>query len=690
MDWNNINEDRDTSGLGPIEYDQSKVPQLIRKHADNVRGKSYGQQVREAQARNAEYAGLIASEAVNRATNADILSKDTQNRFKDQIEGTTNSDEVIDARRPFGVEAAFQTLSDRLEHDIEESVSRTQKYGVLVTDFGAVGDGIQDDGQAFQDAIDYCLENKRELLVPAPSGSHYLINKQLIINSSVNPLSIRGVGGSDSIPTTILQFAHTDGSHCILPTKDGYSNAINISNLTLDGNPNTGDGIHSEGILVNLRKMAIRNMGGKELYMKEAYGFGLYDVFMINFSGKTIFMLEKCSLAVTSRINAYGKDDNLEPAVIFNDVDATTHIGININGQQGLQMTNCNQNFITGYHEITGNVNAVRKNYSLHLDENSSNNDIKLKTIYAPIDHGYNNKWQTDYFSNTFKPVNPKYLVDNVPNPTFENDLHGQNYGGFTRAWTPTPFSGMSVRSPLTSGPKYLLPTSHLGDYGYMAHLKAGVKYIAQFTIWSDSDLSKLTETNRTMVNFSFHTVSGNVELPYFRDIPIYDKPTIYQFEFETKVDSVAGFRFEVVNGVSGTSNYFRLGDYVIAPKDSPQMPKLLASPPSHKSRWVGPTAIPNSMGTGVIRITESGNIGKSITELEGVVNNTNVVTLSSGSTSQLEVGDYIKLVNQTYGTHARKVLALTSNTITIDYGLNSAGVYKISIKDAVITEFKY
>lgn len=113
MDWNNINTDNDTSGLGPIEYDQSKVPQLIRKHADNVRGKSYGQQVREAQARNAEYAGLIASEADSKATSADLLSKDTQNRFKDQIEGTTNSDEIIDARRPDGA-AIFTTLNDRL------------------------------------------------------------------------------------------------------------------------------------------------------------------------------------------------------------------------------------------------------------------------------------------------------------------------------------------------------------------------------------------------------------------------------------------------------------------------------------------------------------------------------------------------------------------------------------------------
>ena len=81
MDWNNINRDRDTSGLGPIEYDQSKVPSLIRKHADNVRTKTYGQEVREAQARNAEYSGLVASESNKLAKDANILSKDTQNRF---------------------------------------------------------------------------------------------------------------------------------------------------------------------------------------------------------------------------------------------------------------------------------------------------------------------------------------------------------------------------------------------------------------------------------------------------------------------------------------------------------------------------------------------------------------------------------------------------------------------------------
>ena len=182
MDWNNINRDRDTSGLGPIEYDQSKVPALIRKHADNVRTKTYGQEVREAQARNAEYAGLIASESMSIANNANILSKDTQNRFKDQIEGTTNSDEVIEARRPFGTETPFKTIGERL--DYADKIT-TEVY-INVRLFGAIGDGIANDTQSIQKAIDFAPRNST---IYFPAGE-YLVDaekdKQLKLKSNIN------------------------------------------------------------------------------------------------------------------------------------------------------------------------------------------------------------------------------------------------------------------------------------------------------------------------------------------------------------------------------------------------------------------------------------------------------------------------------------------------------------------------
>ncbi len=56
-------KDEDLKELGPFEYDQSKVPEVSKKHAENVRRKAYLPDMTESFARGVEYAGLIASEA---------------------------------------------------------------------------------------------------------------------------------------------------------------------------------------------------------------------------------------------------------------------------------------------------------------------------------------------------------------------------------------------------------------------------------------------------------------------------------------------------------------------------------------------------------------------------------------------------------------------------------------------------
>ena len=171
MDWNNINTDRDTSGLGPIEYDQSRVPSLIRKHADNVRTKTYGQEVREAQARNAELAGLIASEADSKADSADTIAKDTQNRFDRQIAGSTYDNEVIDAR------GEFVNLYQRLNH-ADNSVSTAYinvKYPPAPF-VPAQGDGVTDDTAVLQAMIDYGQDNGVPVYLPRGT---YLANLKL-------------------------------------------------------------------------------------------------------------------------------------------------------------------------------------------------------------------------------------------------------------------------------------------------------------------------------------------------------------------------------------------------------------------------------------------------------------------------------------------------------------------------------
>lgn len=169
MDWNSINTDSDTSGLGPIEYDQSKVPQLIRKHADNVRGKTYGQQIREAQARNAEYAGLIASEAKDVANEASLLSIDTQKRFDIQVAGNTDINEVIDARLDSkGVDHG--TLRENIN---ALDVKRENTIGVYVTDFGVIAnDPSVNNHDAIMSALEYAVNNNIATVV-FPVGETY-------------------------------------------------------------------------------------------------------------------------------------------------------------------------------------------------------------------------------------------------------------------------------------------------------------------------------------------------------------------------------------------------------------------------------------------------------------------------------------------------------------------------------------
>ena len=114
MDINNINTDRDTSGLGPIEYDQTKVPEFIRKHANYVRTKTYGQEVREAQARNAEVAGLIANEAVDISNETNGRQNDLEITFNSLAQEITDKD-IISAPEIIAARGSEATLGARLD-----------------------------------------------------------------------------------------------------------------------------------------------------------------------------------------------------------------------------------------------------------------------------------------------------------------------------------------------------------------------------------------------------------------------------------------------------------------------------------------------------------------------------------------------------------------------------------------------
>lgn len=195
MDWNNINRDRDTSDLGPIEYDQTKVPSLIRKHADNVRTKSYGQEVREAQARNAELAGLIASEAVGISNETKGRQDTVETQFNSIQQELTDKDpisapEIIIAR---GDEP---TLSARLDKEHQEVTAKLARIEYNTSEFGVVGDGVHDDTLTLQEAINASKNSKlsfeKNSVIKLSSGMNIDLDKDVEIDGNGSTIILEG------------------------------------------------------------------------------------------------------------------------------------------------------------------------------------------------------------------------------------------------------------------------------------------------------------------------------------------------------------------------------------------------------------------------------------------------------------------------------------------------------------------
>ena len=261
MDWNNINRDRDTSGLGPIEYDQSKVPALIRKHADDVRTKTYGQGVREAQARNAEYAGLIASESVDISNETKGRQDTVENQFNAVQQEMTDKD-VISAPEIIAARGGEPTLSARLDKEQQEVTTKLADIAINVNTFGAKGDGVTDDTAAIQAAINSLTSGGTLIFSPDLT---YVVRK-LSAKSNIT-MNLNG--------STLKQKS----------TVPIYTNVLDIG---------------ENGLIKNFKIMNGKIDGNKSNQTVEFYRYGIYtlecdgviieDLDIFDFTGEGIFV----------------------------------------------------------------------------------------------------------------------------------------------------------------------------------------------------------------------------------------------------------------------------------------------------------------------------------------------------------------------------------------------------------------
>lgn len=171
----------------PNDYDAADVDDRITLRSKAVREKQKGVDVRGALAQGIEIAGVVAGEGRQAGQDAKDVATSLNQRWDDQINGKVDPEELIDYRRSDMLEKTFTTA--RLRGDFVDK--DLQQRGVNVRWFGAVGDGVTDDTQAFLDAITFA--NSKGFSVYVPLGK-YLITKTL----NIAGLHFRGNHQSDT------------------------------------------------------------------------------------------------------------------------------------------------------------------------------------------------------------------------------------------------------------------------------------------------------------------------------------------------------------------------------------------------------------------------------------------------------------------------------------------------------------
>lgn len=176
-------EDEDLKELGPVEYDQSKVPEVSKKHAENVRRKVYLPDMTESFARGVEYAGLIASEAVDISNETKGRQDTVETQFNSIQQELTDKD-PISAPEIITMRDGEATANQRLARDfgnINEQIKPTESMvgkpysltlwkeneerGVNPQWFGCAADGSTDDTESFQATIDYAIQHQLPIVV---------------------------------------------------------------------------------------------------------------------------------------------------------------------------------------------------------------------------------------------------------------------------------------------------------------------------------------------------------------------------------------------------------------------------------------------------------------------------------------------------------------------------------------------
>lgn len=108
-----------TANNFPNDYNSNDVDDRTALRTNAIRHKMYGVDVREAIAQGVEISSVVSEHADKNANDALDLATDTQKRFNNEIAGSENTSEVVDARHSTIKDRDYTVLSERM-NDIEQ------------------------------------------------------------------------------------------------------------------------------------------------------------------------------------------------------------------------------------------------------------------------------------------------------------------------------------------------------------------------------------------------------------------------------------------------------------------------------------------------------------------------------------------------------------------------------------------
>ena len=215
---------------------------------------------------------IISQEKLNNIEQG-IENLDTQ--YKDIAKKTITNDErnklnSLENYDDSEIQNDLQVQKTRIENLDIECKDKANKYCVNVCDFGCVGDGITDDTDNLQSAIDYAISNNLNII--SPKNKVYAISKPISLLNSNNILHL---DFNKSIIKAISDMDYVLNYNCVDGTNDGGT----IQNLYVDANEKANDCIRFEYtrktrvyncILKNAKEKFVNIVGGNIIV------YGLY------------------------------------------------------------------------------------------------------------------------------------------------------------------------------------------------------------------------------------------------------------------------------------------------------------------------------------------------------------------------------------------------------------------------------